>query len=91
MKPITKILTNPWVYGLVANIPAVLILELFVYKYISFGVFIICTFVYTLVYRPYINLIRLRALGFDKEYSIWQIIFVIGFKHYWKLNTKTAE
>ncbi len=82
-----KILANPWMYFVVGASPSVPLFYFFIEKQMSLSWFLSFSILYAFIYYPILNLYRLRALGIEEKFSIWQILFTLRFKHYSKLKT----
>jgi hypothetical protein len=91
MKAILNSLKSPVVYFIYASIPVFLITYLLIYTDISVWWYIAGSFLLAFIYRPYLNLLRLRALGDTKKYSVPYVIFILGFKYYSKIHFGTTQ
>ncbi len=85
MKIFVQALKSKWVYYLM-TLPACLPLPFFFLKYISFNWFVVLILFAALAYFPYLNYLRLRALGVNEKHSLFYNIFVLGWRHYWKIH-----
>jgi len=84
----TNILRSRTNYILLGLIPIIAFTALLIYTDISPWWYIGCSLIYAFLYRPLLNLGRLRALGIERQFSTIEILFVLGFKHFGKLHSK---
>jgi hypothetical protein len=77
-----------WIYSL---LPIIVITSLIAYPDVSIWWYISGSLIYAFIYRPYLNLLRVRALGVTQKYSILYIIFILGFEHYSKIHFGTMQ
>ena len=76
-----KILRSPFVYMLFGMAWAWLPFWLLIYQK-QFELFIVTAFAGPLVYHPVLSLMRLRALGVTKKFSLLEIVFCIYWRYY---------
>ena len=72
-------------YHIILMIPLLLVLYLFNVQGISAIWLGLYGFIDVLLYRPFLNKIRLESLGIFDSGSYWRRVFVIPFKYYTEL------
>ncbi|WP_215224357.1 hypothetical protein [Echinicola shivajiensis] len=75
-------------YHIVTLLPMMLVMQLYVFRYISFANFLECFIVYFVVYRPIIDYRRLKSKGLVNRKEFLKSWGFVRFKYYQELMFK---
>jgi hypothetical protein len=84
---------NVFYYHLLTKPPLILILGLFIYGVVSTLVFVALSILFGLIYWPWVDFRRLKALGLLENESFtgsYLTIWKLRFQHYGDLMTRNA-
>lgn len=72
-------------YHIITSAPLIILLGLYIYKIVTIKIFVFIFLIYFFVFRPYVDLLRIKALGVYSNEKYWRFFWVTRIKYYSKL------